>query len=571
MIILRKIKYKNLLSSGNTPIEIKLDESPITLVVGKNGDGKTTFLTAISFALFGKTNRGVNKAQLINSINEKNLLVELEFSVEDNNYFIRRGIKPNIFEIYKNDKLINQESHNKDYQNILENQIIKMNFKTFHQIVILGSSSFIPFMKLPLAQRREVIEELLDIKIFSKMKNILKDRKNDLKNDLINLSAEFDKIDNELEIKKQHFEELKQINRKKELNKSAKIEELVKELELLQKRNDAAREKYPISDKEELNENIQKNKKSIQKLKTYQSQLNTEKNKKQKSITFFQENENCPTCKQLITKEFKQKNIEKRQEKIDELDSALNEIQNQLQTTNDFVQTTEEKLQNIKETCDYINSNLNVINNLQKQINELKNEDSQEYVDENEKKKEFDELYERKHELIKKKENTSINKEKYNILEEILKDTGIKTRIINKYLPVINSLINSYLMTLDFFVKFELDENFKETVKSRHRDVFSYDSFSEGEKSRLDLAIMFTWREVARLKNSVNINLLALDEVAESSLDSEGIENLMKILNDMHEKTNIVLISHRKEVMSDKFDKKLEFYKKGNFSQVKQI
>lgn len=569
MIIFKKVRYKNFLSTGNYFNEIQLDNSPSTLIMGKNGGGKSTFLDAICFGLFGKAFRNINKNQMINSINEKGTVVEIEFSIGSKEYMVRRGIKPNIFEIYLNDEFINQSADARDFQKKLEKTILKMNYKSFTQIVILGSSSFTPFMKLSTQNRRDVIEDILDIDIFSLMNTLLKERSSVLRTDISQNDYDIKSLESGIEMKEEYIEKLKGTKQDRVESIKRDIQDCrntICELQLQISAKMEEVESINIGDIEKLNSDLEKRVDVFKKMKNNKDRL-------KKENRFFTENDHCNTCHQDINEELSEEIITKNQNKITELDGAFVEIQKMISSVQDSIKVEQDKVDAVnKINTEILNLNQEIgfqnksIEKYEKEIQFLKNKNDMidgEYESLNKMKDQLQESNQNKIELLERNEI-------YNICSMLLKDTGIKTRIIKQYLPIMNKLINGYLNDFDFFANFNLDENFSEVIKSRHRDEFSYDSFSEGEKQRIDLAILFTWREVARMKNSVNTNLLILDEVFDSSLDAEGTENFMKVMNSLEGKgLNTFVISHKTDLLADKFDKQIKFEKIGNFSHKK--
>lgn len=570
MIIFKTIKYKNFLSTGDYFNEIDLRSHKTTLISGKNGHGKSTLLCAINFALFGKPHRNIRKPQLINSINNKNCIVELDFSIGPNEYKIIRGIKPNIFEIHHNGKLMNQESHNRDYQKILEMNILKMNYRSFNQVVILGSGNFIPFMQLPTQARRVIIEELLDINIFSKMNTLLKEKISKLKSNITDVDYQIKIHEEQIKMLTEHINEINTINRKDVLNRSKKIEDLESEKALLIKRNEEL-----VQECNDMSPQIKNRLSELTKLKrtldSYYHKIENNIKSKENQKCFFHDNDNCPTCKQVIDEETKKEHIATYEEKILELKDALSKLEHK---NSENEKLLEEALQSQKEVDTMladVRTNQKIIANIDKNIKELNDENL--VKTDNVKDKEND-LLAKKNDLLdlKSLRGEYIEAGLYQTaIQEMLKDTGIKTKIIKQYLPVMNKMINGYLNVLDFFVKFELNENFEEIIKSRHLDDFSYASFSEGEKTRIDLSLLFAWRKIASMKNSINCNLLILDEIFSSALDQEGTELLFKILNTLGENTNTFIISHSDIVKSSSnFDHKIEFKKINNFSYKKE-
>jgi DNA repair exonuclease SbcCD ATPase subunit len=568
VLIFRNIKWKNLLSTGNNFTEIKLDNQSNTLIVGENGSGKSTLLDALCFALFGKAFRNINKPNLVNSINTKDSVVEIEFDNNNKSYKIIRGIKPNIFEIYCNNELINQDAASRDYQDYLERFILKMNYKSFTQIVILGSASFTPFMQLSASDRRSIIEDLLDIQIFSTMNNLVKEKisKNKenatiKKNDIDLLSQEYklkkdhlDKLNFDTESKVVEYENEIQINNDTLQVLHAEIEGHTTAIEELQ---------TAVSNKIEIETKVKK----ISKL---ESQIEINISKFNKDIDFFQHHDDCPTCRQAIALEIKEKEIESLTGKVEESKQGLTELElklNEEQFKLNDITEKQKEIQRIQVEVATKNASITginkYINKLQSLTVELKNNKT------NTEKEEVI-LKELKTSLHNKQEELKVlieEKTYYEFASNLLKDTGIKTKIVKQYLPIINKLVNKYLASLDFFVNFNLDESFKETIKSRHRDDFSYHNFSEGEKQRIDMALMLTWRAIAKLKNSSNTNLLILDETFDSSLDSGGTEELMKLLH-MLEGVNLFVISHKGDILQDKFINVIRFAKEKNFSRI---
>jgi len=567
MITFETLKYKNLLSTGNTPTTIQLNKDSATLVVGSNGAGKSTMLDALSFALFGKPHRNINKPQLVNSINGKNCEVEVTFSVAGNRYKVFRSIKPGKFQIYQNDKLLNQESHTRDYQKVLETNILKLNHKSFHQVVVLGSSSFIPFMQLPAAQRRNVIEDLLDIGIFTKMNVLTKDRYAKLKNDLNNTVNDMNITREKIRLQQKHIRELKDIDLKQTVKNEKKIQELKDEADLMYQRNKELQKQFDNA--------WPSLSKSIDVIVSNQNQLNSNKTTHNhdikalvKQAKFYETNDCCPTCDQLLSdklKATKRKDIEKDATSINdtlkEIDGELEGLQNKL----DILKREQEELDKIKTD---IRMNEGTIYHCNDQIKSLESNSSVKSIDTTQAEKELNDNQDHIKELEKQQQSQAHVRTYIEAIFELLKDTGIKTKIIREYLPVMNKLINQYLQILDFFVSFNLDESFNETIKSRHRDDFSYSSFSEGEKQRIDLALLFSWRHIAKMKNSANTNLLILDETFDSSLDADGVDNLIKILYTLRDDSNVFIISHKQDLLDGKFPAKIEFKKQNNFSSA---
>lgn len=568
MIAFKNITWKNFLSTGANEISIDLNRHKSTLIVGHNGAGKSTMLDALSFALFGKPHRNVKKNQLVNSVNGKGALVEVEFETSGHKFKIVRGIKPNIFEIYQNDNIIDQSANTRDYQKFLEQNILKLNHKSFHQIVVLGSSSFVPFMQLPQHHRREVIEDLLDVNIFSKMKSILKDRatatKSHFKDTKLLLDAEKSKII----YQQNHVNKLDSLNKAAMVSKADDLLDLEKDL------------KNCANDLQAKTEEML----AFGDLAKIQSDLNTS-NSEKTSLTlkmgeiksgikalvtksrFFEANNECPTCNQKITKDLKMQQMEGVKDAAKALEDSRVLCSHNISSVDSNISELHRCIQEITglgSEIKGIQTNMQMINNMVVEHNNKGYEitDVTDDITElNRLKKSADELRDTFDELS--------DKMLYNdIASEMLKDTGIRTKVIKEYLPAMNMLINQYLQTLDFFVSFNLDENFSETIKSRHRDSFVYANFSEGEKQRIDLALLFAWRKIAQMKNSTNTNLLILDETFDSSLDTDGVDNLMKILYSLDDNTNTFVISHKPDLLESKLKSKIEFKKLNNFSAL---
>lgn len=568
MILFRKIRWKNFLSTGNYFTELQFDKSPNTLIIGSNGAGKSTMLDALCFALFGKPFRSVNKPQLLNSINGKDCLVEVEFDTGNKSYKIVRGIKPNVFEIWCDGIMINQEAAVRDYQEYLEKFILKLNFKSFTQIVILGSASFTPFMQLKPGDRREIIEDLLDIQIFSAMNNILKDKVQNNKDLATSKKYDIELSEQKYELQKKHIDELKQNNEEKIVeyqrdidSSNSTISALHGEIETYSAQ--VQRHQLAIASKTETESKVKK-------LTKLESQIESNLSKFQRDISFFQNNDSCPTCRQAIALGFKEEELGLLTVKVDECTHGLSKLEEKLleeQSKLNAIAEVQKVIQSLQIKIATNNTSITETNKyikkLEKQIAELKVSKANTDDSSNELKE-----LESKLDLLKSELRELIDeKVYYDAAAGLLKDTGIKTKIIKQYLPIINKLVNKYLASFDFFVNFNLDESFKETIKSRHRDEFTYASFSEGEKQKIDLALLFSWRAVAKLKNSANTNLLILDEVFDSSLDANGTEYLMNILH-MLEGTNVFVISHKGDILQDKFRSVIRFEKVKNFSRI---
>ena len=569
MIIFKKIKYKNFLSTGNNWIEIDLNKDDTTLVVGQNGAGKSTMLDALSFALFGKSHRAINKPQLVNSVNQKGCEVIVELSIGEHEFMVKRGIKPNIFEIWQNSVMINQDAASRDYQKYLEQNILKLNHKSFHQIVVLGSSSFIPFMKLSVNHRREVIEDLLDIQIFGKMNTIVKERDSGIKDTLKVNSYNSDLTEEKITVQRKYIKDINDINSINIKNKNIEITNAEKEIEILQ--GEIAEYTGHINNETPiLDMNLQKQSAKKKDMVNYLGLFKGESISLNKEIEFFNTNDTCPTCTSDIPNNSKRDRIATSTTRLTKLEDAISIASNDISNLEISINDINDSLTIFKNKTNIINSHhreimqLNgLISNCRASISSFASGD---ITGANIKMRD---LIEYKNKLLQ--ERAVLGEERlYNsVITEMLKDTGIKTKVIKQYLEPINTMINKYLQVLDFFVSFTLDENFSETIKSRHRNKFNYSSFSEGEKQRIDLALLFTWRHIANMKNSISTNLLILDETFDSSLDHDGIENLMRILYTLDEGTNVFVISHKGDLLDGKFRNKLEFVKDNNFSRIK--
>lgn len=570
MIIFKKIRWKNLLSTGNLFTEIDLNRYKNTLIVGENGSGKSTMLDALCFALFSKPFRKINKPTLLNSINQKDAIVELEFDIGKKSYKIIRGLKPTIFEIYCDGKLINQEAESVDYQEILERSILKINYKSFTQIVILGSASFVPFMQLSAADRRLIIEDLLNIQIFSSMNSLAKAKLSEIKESIQKNKYDIELSIRSIEMQKKHIETIKQNAKDKEdifrkdieeeKNKINEITENIEQLtESVQNLDSLMNEKVSLDNK-------------LKKLLSYEAQIESNIKKHKKTNSVLHDNATCPTCSQEIGESFKKQQTQSLLKKIESSNLALSEIENKISELNLNIKDCEKSISKLKDIQSDINhKKLNIVTltkNIEKRMHEIENLDkSQDKL-----KVEIEQLnsLQNAKEKAMNENKTLIElKSYYEAATVLLKDSGIKTKIIKQYLPIINKSINKYLSSLDFFVNFTLDESFKETIKSRHRDEFSYESFSEGEKQRIDMALMLTWRTVAKMKSSINTNLLILDEIFDSSLDANGTEELIKILHEL-ENTNLFVISHKSDQLIEKFDCTIKFAKLKNFSRIQK-
>ena len=571
MIHFKSVSWKNFLSTGNDTIKIELNRSPSTLIVGQNGAGKSTMLDALSFGLFGKPHRDIKKDQMINSINKKGTVVEVEFKIGDSDFKIMRGIKPGKFEIYQNGNMINQSSSARDYQKFLEQNILKLNHKSFHQVVVLGSSSFIPFMQLPAWSRRAVIEDLLDINIFSKMNTLLKERNAKIRDELTDINHQIDLFKTKIDSQTKYIKDLQSINKDMVENKKESIKTYEDDIKKL------------IDETSELNENLQSHidietkksdnlKSKATQLKSYDLQFNAKIKDLVQQSKFFEDHDQCPTCDQQIDESIKELKISGIKKSAAEVQQGMEKLKDEVNQNMADIEESKNAMTLLLERQRKIISNNDKISLIQKEIDSTQKEIGtllQSSGDVKTAKKEMDSLREGKDSITEKKLEY-VEERTYNeVIGEMLKDTGIKTKVIKQYLPVMNRLINQYLQVLDFFVAFHLDENFNETIRSRHRDTFNYASFSEGEKQRIDLSLLFTWRQIAKMKNSAATNLLVLDETFDSSLDHDGIDNLTKILNTLEDGTNVFIISHKGDILENKFRSKIEFIKEKNFSKIK--
>ncbi len=567
MILFRSIRWKNLLSTGNYFIEVKLDTNTNTLIVGENGSGKSTMLDALCFALFGKAFRNINKPQLLNSINGKDCVVEVEFDTNNRSYKVVRGIKPNVFQIFQDGELLNQDAASRDYQELLEKIILKLNYKSFTQIVILGSASFVPFMQLSASDRRTIIEDLLDIQIFSAMNGIVKDKLSENKDSMISMKYEIELAQQKYDLEKKRLDEIQTNNDEKVKEYIEEIQNNNQVIQTLHEENANLSIHVTTHTNEVALQNDTQDK--VKKLGKLESQIESNLSKFRKDISFFEHNDNCPTCRQAIASEFKETELQELVTKTQECEHGLKQLEEKLLQE-------QAKLNRIAELQTYIQSlqikiatNTTTINQTEKYITKVQSQIDalNAIVTSDSDATELNAIKDHLNDLKRNLKQLIDDKTYYEVAGNLLKDTGIKTKIIKQYLPIINKLINKYLSSLDFFVNFTLDESFKETIKSRYRDEFSYANFSEGEKQRIDMALMLTWRAIAKLKNSTNTNLLILDEIFDSSLDASGTEDLMKILH-MLEDVSLFVISHKGDVLLDKFANIIRFEKQKNFSRI---
>jgi DNA repair exonuclease SbcCD ATPase subunit len=568
MIIFEKIRWKNFLSTGNQFIEVNLNKASTTLIIGNNGAGKSTILDALTFSLFGKAFRGINKPQLINTTNEKDCVVEIEFKVGTNQWMVRRGIKPNIFEIYKNGDILDQNSSSVDQQKLFEQSILKMNYKSFTQIVILGSSNFVPFMQLSAASRREVIEDLLDIKIFSSMNSIIKDRIRFIKDEIKTLELKKESLKDKVLMQKNFIDELENLGKKNIDEKNNSIQSLSDEINELTDRNSSL--EVPLQENIEEQDKLIGATEKLRKLGNLKGKISQKVETITKEHKFFTENTVCPTCTQSIDEDFRINKIKDAQDKAKELQSGYKELEEAIKEEEDRERQFTALSKEISKLTNGISQNNIKISGCRKQIKNLEREIQT--ITENlaNRNSEHEKLEKFKNDLEKTFEDLSSKKEQisyHDFSYSLLKDGGVKSKIIKKYLPLINQQVNRYLQMMDFYINFTLDEEFNETVQSPIHEDFSYSSFSEGEKQRIDLALLFTWREVAKFKNSTNTNLLILDEVFDSSLDGYGTEEFLKIIRYVIKDANIFVISH-KTGLEDKFESVIRFEKVKGFSRM---
>ena len=570
MIVFKNLRWKNFLSTGNNWSEVNIQKSTTTLVVGHNGAGKSTMLDALAFALFGKAHRNISKNQLVNSINKKGTLVEVVFTVSGSEFKIIRGIKPNIFEIWKNGVVINQDSHAKEYQKVLEQNILKLNHKSFHQIVVLGSSSFIPFMQLSANHRKDVIEDLLDINVFSKMNGLLKEQMSSMREKIKDVSHKIELGKTQAEAQRKYIKDVKALNKEAKEEKLKLISDYRDEIKTLNEQNGSlstlVEERLPS-----LTSSKQETQTKIQELTTFRARFKADIKKLVSDVKFFEENDTCPVCTQSITEETKRSHIVEGKGRAKELSDALSTADSSLERRQAALLDTEAGLVEVQNSQSEIHANNQSISNFQAAVDrtQMEIDNIGKGADVGLAISDLESMMQDTDLQVESKLKINEDYQYGQVIAAMLKDTGIKTKIIKQYLPVINKLCNQYLQILDFYVHFNLDESFSETIRSRHRDDFTYDSFSEGEKQRIDLALLFTWRQIAKMKNSVATNLLILDETFDSSLDHEGVDNLMKIIYTLGDETNVFVISHKGEILEGRFANKIEFIKDKNFSKLK--
>tara|TARA_Y100000004_G_scaffold145794_1_gene166425 strand:- start:6372 stop:8075 length:1704 start_codon:yes stop_codon:yes gene_type:complete len=553
MIHFKNIRWKNFLSTGNAWTEVDFQRSPSTLIIGENGSGKSTLLDALTYSLFNKPFRSVTVPQLINTINNKNMLVEINFSIGSKNYLIRRGMSPRKFDIEIDGEGVDKDANIRDMQKFLEENILKLNYKSFTQIVMLGSASFTPFMQLSLGARREIIEDLLDISIFSSMNTVLKQK-------YIQLENKTRIIEGEIEVAKQKAKVQEEYIKTLETDKQAKVDDILTQL---------GEEKLAVETNQETANDLHEEKEALgdvsktkEQLDKYRDRFLRQIEQHEKQLAFFEHNDECPTCQQGIPHEHKNELSEKDKDKLIEIRSALKELETKYEEVSILVDKVIDIDEKIMEANNKIITHQRIVQRLQLELNDTETKVGN-ITEEKAKLKKL-----AKTTLSKVSEKSTLGEEEhyYNVVRAMLKDSGIKTKIIKEYLPIINKLVNKYLQAMDFFVQFDLDETFKETIKSRHRDKFSYASFSEGEKQRIDLALVFTWRTIAKMKNSASTNILLLDEVFDSSLDVNGTEYVMTLLNTIGEDTNVFVISHKGDQLFDKFRSVIRFEKRQNYS-----
>ena len=567
MITFNKVRWKNFLSTGNQFTEIQLDYAPTTLIIGENGAGKSTILDALCFVLFNKPFRNISKSQLVNSVNGNGTIVEVEFNVNNKDVKVVRGIKPNKFEVWIGGTMINQDANARDYQKHLEQQILGLNYRSFTQVVILGSSTFIPFMQLSTKARREVVEDILDIKIFSLMNFLLKNKNKSLAEDIRDVQYNFDLTKEKVTLQEKFIEEV--VN-----NKSAIVAENQQKLWDNKSTIDFRRDdvKALEIDNENLSYDAEERAKVEQKLKKLtqtEAALQNRKSEHDRQINFFKDNDECPSCEQPITESTKQTQIESRTTKIRDIENGIADLQRMESEEQDNLQSILVDLETIRKNDVEKAKILSSIAELEK-FNAKLEKDIETYQNGSVSEEDKIKLAELKGQIKSiEEQKTKLNEDKFyiDVARNLLQDSGIKTKIVKQYLPIMNKLVNTYLSSMDFFVNFNIDENFNETIKSRFRDEFSYASFSEGEKMRIDLALLFTWRAIAKMKNSTNTNLLILDEIFDSSLDNAGTDDFLKILNTF-DKQNVFVISHKQDMLFDKFRNIIQFNKEKNFSRM---
>jgi DNA repair exonuclease SbcCD ATPase subunit len=569
MIVFKSVQWKNFLSTGSSPNKVLLNKSSTTLIIGKNGEGKSTILDALCFGLFGKPFRNINKGQLVNSINGKACVVEIEFSIGKKEYKIIRGIKPNVFEIWCDNEMMNQDAASRDYQKVLEQQILRLNYKTFTQVVILGSASFVPFMQLSSAQRRDVIEDILDIRIFSTMNTILKDKANETRDTIKRIEGEIatakTKVDGQTILIKTLTDA-----------KSEAIGSLLSKVqanneEIQRSEGEVAQALTEITALQSQAANKSKVDSDIEKAKGFRAKLVSIVEQHEHHAEFFNENSVCPSCSQGIPHTHKETILDELNAKIDVENKRLSDMEgiySKLTSELDSINEILKEITDLNITVSTYNANIAMLNKMNKSLETEVNTHKADTTNVDEEKRKLKELAQEAMSKINEKTQLQEQRSIEEVAAILLKDTGIKTAIIREYLPAMNKLINKYLTAMDAYIHFELDEAFNEIVKSRHRDDFTYASFSEGEKMRIDLSILFTWRQIAKMKNSVNTNLLLLDEIFDSSLDTAGTDYFLNLMNGFGENTNIFVISHKGDQLFDKFRSVIKFEKRNDFSVI---
>jgi DNA repair exonuclease SbcCD ATPase subunit len=567
MIVFKKLRWKNFLSTGNLFTEIDLNKHNTTLIIGENGAGKSTILDALSYSLFGKPFRKIKKQQIINSITKKNLMVEVEFSIGPNNFKIVRGNWPTVFEVYQNGELLNQSAEMKDYQEVLEKYILKINHKSFCQVVVLGSATFLPFMQLSTGSRREIIEDLLDLQIFTTMNNLLKEKVTTNKDSIVDIQYNQKSLQEKIKIIREHMLEMQNNNEVIVAEKRERIEQSKKQID---EHNEAVGDLYKLIDELTVQtEGLESLEKKMKKLQGLRHKIEANLAVLNREVSFFHDNDNCPTCKQEIDKDFKCDAIDTRKVNIEEIQEGLSKLSEEYDKTDTEIKKIMSVNDSIRQKTMESNIILTKISSLKTYIKQIESEISSiRQTEEDQDESKLTDLEVEQAQFTQRLHSLNDEKIVLTAASTLLRDGGIKSKIIRQYIPVINKLINKYLSAMEFLVQFELDEEFNETIKSRFRDEFSYTSFSEGEKMRINLAILFAWRAVAKLRNSINTNILIMDEVFDSSLDANGTEEFMKILNTITVDTNTFIISHKTDQISDKFDNVIKFEKHKNFSRI---
>ena len=569
MITFEKIRFKNFLSYGNTWTELDLATHKDTLIVGENGAGKSTFLDALSYALYMKPFRKVNNPQLVNSVNKKHLKVEVEFRVGSNGFKVCRGHAPRTFEVYQNGELLNQDAHTKDYQKILEQNILKMNYKSFTQIVVLGSRNFVPFMQLSTTYRRTVIEDLLDIQIFSVMAALLKDKIALNKNELQDIDYQLNLLDDKVKVQEDYISKVQE-------NKDAQLLEIKEKIDETSKQIDEHKLSLDdfVSEADSLYEQcepLESVSNRVQQFLTLEGQIEKKLTKLRKQLKFYQDNHICDTCGQEIPDDYREEKAQESNTAISETTSGLTQLEEQIQSNSERIETLKDIQNEAKakeKQAENERTSITILEDILQGLNNEIAEKSFEASDQEEAYARLEHLQEDIEEYKTKRVDLRRKQAVFDTARTLLMDTGIKSRIIKQYVPVMNKLINKYLAAMEFFVDFNLDEDFKETIRSRHRDEFVYASFSEGEKMRIDLALLFTWRAIAKLKNSASTNILIMDEIFDSSLDTQGTDEFLKIIKELTSDTNIIIISHKTDQLLDKFSNVVRFEKYKNFSRI---